>query len=100
MKTLTKIDPGILMSKPLVALSQHESCGTRIITTIDPVLPRLAPTSPTEHTIFDADPSNFNKECLDNEGDDAGASKSYFSAQVCIFFSVSHSAHRLIPISG
>lgn len=84
--TLTKIDPAILMPKPLTALSQHESHrGIRVTTTVKPVVSRLTPTLPPEPFIFDADPLNFAEEYLDGGGNNEDVSEGCFSAQVSLF---------------
>ena len=81
-----RIDPGILEPKPL-GVSQHMAKnGAYITTAINPVWLPLA-TSLSEPFGFNADPSNFAKERLDDDGDTnvEEVLKEFFASQVCSF---------------
>ena len=80
-KTLTKIDPGTLKSKPL-AVSQHATHkGTRVTTVINPVsqspLPSIDPLG------FDLDLTNFNEEHLGETISEEDVSRAYYVSRVC-----------------
>jgi hypothetical protein len=78
-RTLTKIDPSILESKP-VAISQHAATnGARITTAINPVCP--PPLPPVNFLAFDLD-SPFNEEHLEDDGGEEEDSGGHHVARV------------------
>ena len=82
--TLTKIDLTILVLKPQVIL-QHIASDGKIITNIaKPVYD-----SPVELDIFNANPSNFKDDYLEDNATEEEATRGYYIAQVCpfVFFS-------------
>ena len=82
-KTLTKIDPSILESKP-AAVSQHAAQnGARVTATVNPIF--QPPLSPVNPLVFDLDPGNFNEEHLEDDVGDKDASRGYYVARVRAF---------------
>ena len=82
--TLTKIDPNSLKFKSF-GISQHATNSRgRVTTIVTPVQPPVA--SPSEPTVFEADPLNFTKETLGDEcsDDDNDIVKGYYAGSVCI----------------
>lgn len=75
--TLTKIDLATLLPKPQ-AISQHVARDGKAITkVVNPVFD-----SPEESDIFDADPSNFQDEYLEDEVTEDEAARGYYASQV------------------
>ena len=75
--TLTKIDLATLLPKPQ-AISQHVARDGKAITkVVNPVFD-----SPEEPDIFDADPSNFQDEYLEDEVTEDEAARGYYASQV------------------
>lgn len=84
-KVLTKIDPSILKPKPQ-AISQHAADnGTRVTTAVKPTLrpPVLDPL--LDPATFDADVSDFDNECLEDDGDNDDISRGYYVSRVRAF---------------
>ena len=94
-KTLTKIDPDTLGLKAY-SFSQHATAtgrrSTRATTSINPTV-RNAPAPPPEPVVFNPNPSNFVGDSSADEDDSEGASREYYIARVCFFYSLSASTH-------
>ena len=75
--TLTKIDLATLLPKPQ-AISQHVARdGEAITKVVNPVFDSLE-----EPDIFDADPSNFQDEYLEDEVTEDEAARGYYTSRV------------------
>ena len=86
-KTLTKIDPNTLKSKP-VTISHHAAHnGKHVITAINPVHPLPVPVDPL---IFNLDSENFNKEHFEDGINEEDISKGYYVAHIRIFLQPLH----------
>jgi len=79
--TLTKIDPSILIPKP-VAVSQHAARnGTRVTMTVNPTKP---PVPLVDSLNFNLDPENFNEEPTGGTVSEEEFSRGYYVARVCV----------------
>jgi len=83
-RTLTKIDPSILKQK-LPAISQHATdSGSRVTTTVEPVLPPIIQDPLLDPTFFGADVSDVGEGSFEDGGGDDGVSGGYYVARVRI----------------
>ena len=80
--TLTKIDPSILIPKP-VAVSQHAAQnGARVTMTVNPASQPLVP--PLDSLDFNLDPENFNEELAGGTVSEEEFSRGYYVTRVCV----------------
>lgn len=82
--TLTKIDPSILMPKP-VAVSQHAAQnGARVTMTVNPTSqPLVPPLDSLDSLDFNLDPEKFNEEPTGGTVSEEEFSRGYYVTRVC-----------------